>query len=352
MNETNLTLRQKFILNIINRTALGIDRHGIQNQVISNYDISKPTLIRDLNHLALQKLVRIEGRGKSTKYFPVSTNPVLRAFDLDLYFSADPDQRIGAKKQFDFSIFNHLKNLLSQEEAEKIKRIKKSFAKQTQNLSPDIFKRELERFIIELSWKSSKIEGNTYTLLETEALIKESEEAKGKTKDEAIMILNHKEAFEQILKHARDFKKISLPLINELHQVLTKNLNVSTGIRKQAVGITGTTYQPLDNSHQIREAMERLITAINSNSVPVEKALIANAVVSYIQPFADGNKRTGRMLTNAILLAHDYYPLSYRSIDENEFKQSLIIFYEQGSLNHLKSLFINQLIFAYKTYFQ
>ena len=142
------------------------------------------------------------------------------------------------------------------------------------------------------------------------------------------------------------------PLINELHQVLTKNLNVSTGIRKQAVGITGTTYQPLDNSHQIREAMERLITAINSNSVPVEKALIANAVVSYIQPFADGNKRTGRMLTNAILLAHDYYPLSYRSIDENEFKQSLIIFYEQGSLNHLKSLFINQLIFAYKTYFQ
>ena len=74
-------------------------------------------------------------------------------------------------------------------------------------------------------------------------------------------------------------------------------------------------------------------------------------MISYIQPFADGNKRTGRMLTNAILLAHDFYPLSYRSVDEDMYKKALILFYEQGSIYNLKEIFINQYKFA-GTYFQ
>jgi len=219
-------------------------------------------------------------------------------------------------------------------------------------LSPDILKRELERFGIELSWKSSKIEGNTYTLLEAETLIKESKAARGKTNIETLMILNHKQAFEQILKIKKDFKNLSLPLIGKLHQILTKNLSVKTGIRKHAVGITGTTYQPLGNAHQIREAMEKMVSVINTNTSPLEKALIANTMLPYIQPFTDGNKRTGRMLTNAILLAYDYYPLSYRSVDEDEFKKALIIFYEQGTIYHFKNLFLDQLIFSYNTYFK
>lgn len=351
MNETNLTPRLKFILNIISQTA-GIDRLQIQDQTRSNYNISKPTLIRDLNILISSKLIRIEGQGKNTKYLPASTNPLLKVFDLEMYFSIEPDQRMGAKKHFDFSVFDYLKELQTQEEIEKIKLDQKSFAAQTQKLSPDILKRELERFVVELSWKSSKIEGNTYSLLETEALIKESQEAWGKSKEETIMILNHKDAFDQILKHKNDFKKISLALINQLHQEMTKKLGVTTGIRRQAVGITGTTYQPLDNEHQIHEAMEKMVAAINANPIPFEKALIANAMLAYIQPYTDGNKRTGRMLSNAILMAYDYYPLSYRNVNENELKQSLIIFYEQGTIHHLKKNFIGQLIFAFNTYFQ
>ena len=166
------------------------------------------------------------------------------------------------------------------------------------------------------------------------------------------MILNHKQAFEQILKIKKDFKNLSLPLIGKLHQILTKNLSVKTGIRKHAVGITGTTYQPLGNAQQIREAMEKMVSVINTNTSPLEKALIANTMLPYIQPFTDGNKRTGRMLTNAILLAYDYYPLSYRSVDEDEFKKALIIFYEQGTIYHFKNLFLDQLIFSYNTYFK
>lgn len=351
MNETNITPRQRYVLNLVNQSN-GLLREEIQRKVKVLYKISKPTLLRDLNKLIRIKFIRVEGKGKGTKYFSFSKNPLLKLFDIDQYFQLDPDERLGAGKTFDFDIYKNLKDLFIVSELEEIEKQRKSFIKQTRKLNPDVLKRELERFVIELSWKSSKIEGNTYSLLETEALIKESKEAEGKSKEESIMILNHKEAFERILKNKKDFRKISISLINQLHNTIVANLDISPGIRKQAVGITGTVYQPLDNQYQIIDNMEKLIDVLSSNLSTLEKALVANSMISYIQPYSDGNKRTGRMLTNAILLADDYYPLSYRSINEDEFKKALILFYEQGSIYHLKRLFIEQLLFAFDTYFK
>ncbi|MCJ7804978.1 cell filamentation protein Fic, partial [Patescibacteria group bacterium] len=261
-------------------------RAEIQEKLKKVYEVSKPTLIRDLTGLIDEKLVRIEGKGKNTKYFAFSKNLLLKPFDIEQYFSVEPDERVGAKRNFDFDVFNHLKNLFSEVEKKEIRSISKSFTKETQKLNPDVLKRELERFIIELSWKSSKIEGNTYSLLETEVLIKESREAKGKTKEEALMILNHKDAFQQILENKRGFKNISLSEINQLHNTIVKNLNITPGIRKQAVGITGTVYQPLDNEHQIKEVMEKVVDLMNKNPNPLEKALIANSMISYVQPYS------------------------------------------------------------------
>lgn len=351
MDETNITTRQKSIVNLINQST-GISREQIQKTLRQLYNISKPTLARDLVELKKRKLLRVEGKGKRILYWPYSQNSTLRPFDLDQYFLKEPDERVGAKKEFDFVIFNKLKGLFSSLEIEEIEKVRKSFSTQTKHLAKDILKREIERFTIELAWKSSEIEGNTYSLLETETLIKNSQTAKGKSKQEAIMILNHKETFEMILSHKGDFKTVSLSLINQIHNLMVAGLQIGSGIRKQAVGITGTVYQPLDNQHQITEAMQKLVSAINSNSSVLEKALIANSMISYIQPYADGNKRTGRMLANGILLAHDYYPLSYRSIDKEEFKKALIVFYEQGSIYQLKKLFLEQLMFAFKTYFR
>lgn len=351
MNETNISLRQKFISNLINQSN-GLLRREVQEKLKVTHKISKPTLIRDLTKLLGKKLIKVRGKGKNTKYYPFSENPLLRVFDIDQYFAVEPDERTGVKKRFDFGIFNHLGNLFSPIEVEKLNKARKSFNNQTKRLSPDVLKKELERFVIELSWKSSKIEGNTYTLLETETLIKESRHAKGRSKEEAIMILNHKSAFEQILRNKLKFRKLTTSQINQLHNYMVKGLNITPGIRKYAVGITGTVYQPLDNEFQIREALEKLVQIINQNTKPLEKVLIANTMISYIQPYSDGNKRTGRMLTNALLLTNDYYPLSYRSIDEDEFKKALILFYEQNSLYHLKRLFIEQLLFAFDTYFK
>ena len=349
MNET-ISPRQARILNIITSLS-GVSREKIQIEIEKVYSISKPTLIRDLNILQKQKRIKSVGKGPLTKYHPFTENPLFKEFDLDAYFSIDPDERKG-KKPFDFSIIDYFSYMFTEEEILHLNTVKKSYSMASSRLDPSVLKRELERFTIELAWKSSKIEGNTYALLETESLIKEQKEAKGKTKEEAVMILNHKIAFDEIVKHRKDFMTISLSIITQLHNVLVKNLRVTTGIRKQAVGITGTTYVPLDNEHQIREIFEKTISIINKSNNIFEKAFIAHVMIAYIQPYADGNKRTARMMTNAILLAHDLYPLSYRSVNEDVFKKALILFYEQGSIGEIKRLFIEQVQFSNETYFR
>lgn len=351
MDETNLSPRQNTILAVVNNSR-GISRLEIEKKVSNLYPSSKPTIARDLSFLVKKKFIKVSGKGRNTLYFPFVSNPLLAYIDLDQYFALEADQRQNVYQSFDFSLFENLHELLSKKEIEDIKKTNKSFSKETKRLEKDIYKKELERFIIELSWKSSKIEGNTYSLLDTEALIKQSIEAKGHSKEEAIMILNHKEAFEIILSHKEEFNKITLSQIAQLHNSLVKGLSVSAGIRKEAVGITGTIYTPLSISWQIREALEKAIVAINASSSPLEKALITIALISYIQPFNDGNKRTGRMLANAILLAYDYYPLSYRSVDETTYKKALLLFYEQHSIIHLKKIVLDQYLFALNTYFK
>lgn len=350
MNDT-IDPRQSYILNIINQSE-GLSRSEIEKKISRVYKISKITLIRNLNDLIDAGLIKTRGKAKTTKYMAVSSNPLLRYFDLNQYFELDPDKRINIKTGFKNEVFKYLNNLISSSELKDLQELSFSFKDKIKYLNSDILKRELERFVVELSWKSSKIEGNTYTLLETESLIKEKREAKGKSKEEAIMILNHKSAFDTILKNRDDFKEISITKVNQLHNILVKDLSISTGIRKHAVGITGTLYCPLDNEFQIRENLEKTINVINQTKNPFEKALIALFMFSYLQPYSDGNKRTGRMLANALLMASNLSPISYRSVDEDEFKKALILFYEQLSVFHVKRLFIGQVIFANATYFK
>lgn len=350
MNETNITPRQNLILTLVNQSN-SISRADIEKKVVDRYPSSKATISRDLASLIQKGFIKVSGKGKNTLYLPQVTNPLLRYVDYKQYFTLEVDQRNGAAS-FDITLFENLQNLFTDEEITAITKVNKSFTKETQKLAKDIYRKELERFIIELSWKSSKIEGNTYSLLDTETLIKQSIEASGHPKEEAIMILNHKAVFEIILTHKDEFKTITLSQITQLHNVMVKELSIATGIRNEPVGITGTIYRPLDNSFQIKEALGKTIKAINSSEFPLEKALIAITFISYLQAFADGNKRTGRMLANAILLAHDFYPLSYRSVDETTFKEALILFYEQHSIVTFKQILLDQYKFALETYFK
>ncbi|WP_282195952.1 Fic family protein [Turicimonas muris] len=211
--------------------------------------------------------------------------------------------------------------------------------------------KEMERLVIDLSWKSSQIEGNTYSLLETEALLKDAREAKGKSKTEALMILNHKKALSYILENPDFFDKLTVSKIEDIHYLLTKNMGVTRNVRSFRVGITGTSYTPLDNSFQISEALEQTCRLINDKKNILEKAFLALVLISYIQPFEDGNKRTSRIISNAVLLANSYCPISFRTVEPIDYRYATLLFYEQNNLSELKQMFIEQFEFSTSNYF-
>ncbi len=338
MNDTNLNDRQKKILK------------SLQEGVALKADLSRITFIRDLNYLIANGFVKRTGKGKNTHYSLAENNSLLAYLDLDNYFKTDFEER-KINANFNLEVLSRLKNLYTEEENSLWEKGRKKFEEASLKLDPSIYKRELERFVIELSWKSSQIEGNTYTLLETETLIKQNIQAKGHSQDEAQMILNHKTAFDVILKKKHSFRILDFSDVIQLHQVLTKNL-VTSGIRSQKVRISGTKYEPISDKHEIEVALRSLIKLINDLKYPPEKALVIAIMIAYLQPFADGNKRTSRMLANAILLAFNYFPLSYRSVDVNEYRSAMIIFYEINNLFNFKRMFMKQLRFAVENYFQ
>lgn len=276
---------------------------------------------------------------------------VLKDFDIEQYFEKGPDERDVAFGRFNFGVFEELKNIFSKEELKNLEALNRGYQERIKKLSPAALKKEFERLTIELSWKSSQMEGNTYSLIDTEILIKENKEAIGHSREEAVMILNHKKALDYIRNKKAGFKNISLRKIEDIQNLIVDDLGIQKGIRKRMVGIIGTKYKPLDNEYQIKEAVEKTIEIINSQTDPFSKALIAILAVSYIQPFEDGNKRTARLLGNGILLANNACPLSYRSIGERDYKKAVILFYEQNSIKFFKELFINQFKFAIENYF-
>ena len=122
-------------------------------------------------------------------------------------------------------------------------------------------------------------------------------------------------------------------------------------IRNIMVGITGTKYKPLDNSFQIKEVLKKMVDLINKKELFFEKAFLGLILISYIQAFEDGNKRTARMLSNAILLAHNSIPLSYRIVDIEEYKKASLLFYEINNISYFKQIFIEQFEDAVNNYF-
>jgi Fic family protein len=241
--------------------------------------------------------------------------------------------------------------VFSENELKKLNELQAIFEKNFSQLSESEFKKEFDRLAIDLSWKSSQIEGNTYSLLETEKLLKEKETAAGKTKEEATMLLNHKDALDFIIDNPNYLYPLSVSKIEDIHSILVKELSVERNLRKRRVGISGTNYRPLDNEFQISEALQKSCDVINHKESVFEKALLALVLISYIQPFMDGNKRTARIVSNAILINQNYCPLSFRTVNSIDYKKAMLVFYEQNNLSSFKELFINQFEFAVNTYF-
>ncbi len=297
--------------------------------------------------------IEVIGRGPAPRYRLTPQAHITMELNLDTYFDKEVDER-QVQESFNFGLINEILpqvDLFTQKELQQLNDAQKLFRWHLSEMSDIEYRKEMERLGIDLSWKSSQIEGNTYSLLETERLLKEKQTANGKTKEEAVMLLNHKDALDFILDVPDFLKDLTVARIVEIHSILTKELDVDRNIRHRRVGITGTKYTPLDNEFQIREALEDSARLINSKSNIFEKALLALVLLSYIQAFTDGNKRTARIVSNGILIANGYCPISFRTVDSIDYKKAMLMFYEQNNIAAFKRIFIDQFLFAVKTYF-
>jgi len=342
--------REEAILNFIQQNPL-VSSKEIHEGI--SVEMGYATAKRILSKLKSQVLVITEGKGKGTKYGISPSYTLLKPIDVAQYFSAEIDDRV-IKESFDLNLIPELLpnvSLFSAAELAELHSLQAIHENNIKELSASEYKKELERLAIDLSWKSSQIEGNTYSLLETERLLKEKETAAGKTKDEAVMLLNHKEAIDFIVEGPSYINPLMVSRIEDIHSILIKDLGVARNIRKRRVGISGTNYKPLDNEFQIREALTAMCALVNAKDEIFEKALLLLILLSYIQAFNDGNKRTARIISNAVLMANQYCPLSFRTIDSVEYKKAMLLFYEQNNLSVFKKIFIEQFEFAVKTYF-
>ena len=317
------------------------------------FEGSDATLKRLIAALVKNEDIVVEGKSRATRYRLSNRAHLLMPLNLDTYFSQDVDERM-VQTSFNFDLIREQMpgvSLFSSEERVHLRNLQRIFRQHIAEVTPNEYNKEMERLGIDLSWKSSQIEGNTYSLLETERLLRESKTANGKTQEEATMLLNHKYALRFILDNPDYLQELTVSHIEDIHSLLTKGLSVDKGIRHRRVGITGTNYHPLDNEFQIREAMHDTCDLINSKEDVFEKALLALVLLSYIQAFSDGNKRTARITSNAILIANGYCPLSFRSVDSIDYKKAMLIFYEQNNLYAFKQIFIEQFEFAVREYF-
>ncbi len=311
------------------------------------------TIKRSLNNLIEQNYISKEGKGKGTKYLLSTSYSIIRKIDIEEYFTQDIDDR-KIQSSFNFKLISEILpkvELFSQSELEKLQLLQKQFQNNINLLSSSQYENELERLAIDLSWKSSQIEGNTYSLLETERLLKEKLTADGKTKEEAVMLLNHKEAIDFIIMHPDYLNPIKVNRIEDIHSILVKELGIKRNIRNHRVGISGTNYKPLDNEHQLREALNLMCDLVNVKQNVFEKALLLLVLLSYLQAFDDGNKRTARIVSNACLIHHKHCPISFRTVDSIEYKKAMLLFYEQNNISAFKTLFMEQFEFAVNTYF-
>ncbi|KAF0239916.1 MAG: Filamentation induced by cAMP protein, partial [Chitinophagaceae bacterium] len=229
-------------------------------------NISMATLRRKLVEISTLGLIDAIGELKSRNYLVSQAYDIIRPINIDQYFENEIDERIiqtGFNQQL---LSNTLKNisLFTPQEFELLNSLQAKFVNNSTKLSPAEFKNELERLAIDLSWKSSQIEGNTYSLLETERLLKDKLTAAGKTKDEATMLLNHKEALDFIISQPDYISPLTISSIEDIHSLLVKDLAISRNIRHNRVGISGTNYKPLENEFQIKEALFEMCTIINS----------------------------------------------------------------------------------------
>ncbi|MCH9609585.1 MAG: hypothetical protein S4CHLAM45_15170 [Chlamydiales bacterium] len=199
------------------------------------------------------------------------------------------------------------------------------------------------RLLIDLSYNSSRLEGNTYSLLETERLLLEGKCAEGKLDEEKVMILNHKEAIRYLVENG-DKITICEKTILTLHYLLSEGLvsNEYAGkIRDHGVRIGGSTYIPYENPRDLQMIFQQICQKASQITSPFEQSFFLLVHLSYLQGFIDVNKRTARLCANLPLIQKNVVPLSFNAIEKEHYITSIIAIYELNDITPLLDLFLS-----------
>ncbi len=199
-----------------------------------------------------------------------------------------------------------------------------------------------QRLLIDLSYNSSRLEGNTYSKLDTQKLIEEGLTAEGKIHKETVMILNHKEAIAFMIENAEEMT-LNPFTIRNIHSLLAQDLLTNPKacgkIREIEVGISQSAYTPLNNPQQLDEYLSLILRKAEKIEDPFERSFFLLLHLSYLQAFEDVNKRTARLSCNIPFMQHNLCPLSFIDVPQEDYFKSLLYFYETNQIEPALELF-------------
>ncbi len=338
------------ILELLQEEGLSIEQ--IEENL--NFSIERRTLQRRLKELKESNRLLTKGEARSTRYFPkvkkyedeasedliplsIEGKKILKLISLSEI------QRIpvGYNKQFLENYLPNIDSYLSPKEKEILLEIGKT---QGDNQAAGTYARQiLNRLLIDLSWNSSRLEGNTYSLLDTELLIHDGKPADDKSAKETQMILNHKDAIEFLVDESDEIGFNRYTILN-LHALLSNNLlpnpSASGRLREFGVGITNSVFTPLEIPQLISEYFDLILSKVNQIKDPFEQAFFILVHFPYLQPFDDVNKRLSRLAANIPFNRKNLSPLSFIDVPEDYYIKGMLAVYELNRTDLLKDVFI------------
>ncbi len=330
-------------------------------------ELAEETALRTLQY-RLRRLIgegrlASEGKGRWTRYLPPAANAGREAEapgvstadsagDVPLSRQAAEIQRlvrgplrgrtpVGYRREFLDSYRPNDTGYLSARERAHLRRV--GAPSSGEQPAGTYAKRILQRLLIELSWNSSRLEGNTYSLLDTRRLIHFGEVAAGKGRLEAQMLLNHKDAIAFLVDSAGEVGFNRHTMLN-LHALLANNLladpEAAGSLRRIAVGVEKSAFHPLETPQLIEECFDQLLATAAAIEDPFEQALFVMAQLPYLQPFDDVNKRVSRLAANMPLIKANLMPLSFAEVPARTYTDAMLGVYELNRTELLRDVFI------------
>jgi len=343
------------ILAILEKKPEGLSRGEISELICFSGNYKK--LQRRLVGMSEDGLILKEGEKKARKYYPLDvskkevagylTDSMHEIFspesqDILRFLDTPPHSRPRMSYNRDF-LDSYEPNKTAYVREKVRKQLHKKGKRFDKVLAAGTYARDIcQRLLIDLSYNSSRLEGNTYSRLDTQKLVEEGITADGKVHEETVMIMNHKEAILFLVENAQDIELKSLTIRN-LHHLLSQDLLANPGacgsIRSIEVNIGQSTYQPPNNAHLLKELFELISLKARKIKDPFEQSFFLLVHLSYLQAFEDVNKRTSRLSCNIPFIKENLCPLSFTDVSRDDYNAALLAIYEKNNVDPMLELY-------------